>query len=148
MSHAVRLASSRDVPSWLELVAEVEGLFGPMPGFEDHIRRGLQRGTALVVVDDGDRVLGAALVSADDRPHHIHWLAVRESVRREGVGATLVTAILERWPTGAVGVVTFSSEMAGGEAARGLYERFGFECQGRAELAPNGGRRDLFVLRP
>ncbi len=148
MSHAVRSASSRDVPSWLELVMEVEGLFGPMPGFEGHIRRGLQGGTALVAVDDGDRVVGAALVSADDRPHHIHWLAVRESVRRQGVGTALLTAILERWPTGAVEVVTFSSDLAGGEAARGLYERFGFECQGRADPAPDGGGRDRFVRHP
>ena len=148
MSHAVRLASARDVPSWLELVTQVEGLFGPMPGFEDHIQPGLQRGTALVVVDDGDRVMGAALLSADDHLHHIHWLAVRESVRRQGVGAALVTAILGRWPTGSVAVVTFSSEMAGGETARGLYDRFGFKCQGAAEPAPDGGRRDLFVLRP
>lgn len=53
-----RLATLQDVSSWLELVPEVEDLLGPMPDFEVHVRRGIKRGTALVMVDSG-QVQGA-----------------------------------------------------------------------------------------
>lgn len=62
------------------------------------------------------------------------------------MGAALVAAILERWPAGDVEVVTFTADAPDGEAARKLYERFGFVCWGRTDLAPDGGSRDLFVL--
>jgi len=145
LSAASRAANFDDVSSWLELVSEVEGLFGPMPSFEAQLRRAIVRGTA-IVVGVHDAVAGGALLSSDDRPHRILWLAVRQSQRRRGVGAALVTAALERWPVGDVAVVTFPAEVSAGEPARRLYERFGFVCFGMAEAAPNGEPRDLFVL--
>jgi len=141
-----RLAKSPDLPSWLELVSEAEDLFGPMPDFEVHARRGIHRGTALVVAD-GEQVHGAALLSRDGRPQHIRWLAVRGSARGRGVGAALLAAILDRWSTDDVEVVTFTQGTTGGEAARRLYERFGFQCVGATDAAPDGGRRDLYSLR-
>ena len=69
----VRDAIPEDVASWLELADEVEDLFGPMPDIEEHIRRGIARGTAVVVVE-GHAVAGAAMLSRDDEPHVIHWL--------------------------------------------------------------------------
>lgn len=135
-----------DLSSWLELVPEVEGLFGPMPDLETHIRQGIERGTALVV-DSGNDVAGAALLSRDGRPHHVRWLAVRRSQRRQGVGAAIVSAVLERWRTGDVNVVTFTAKAPDGGPARRLYERFGFVCVGPSEPAPDGGLRDQFVLR-
>lgn len=142
---STRPAALDDLSSWLDLVPEVESLFGPMPDLETHIRRGIDRGTA-IVVSSGDDVVGAALLSRDGRPHHIRWLAVRRSQRRQGVGAAMMAAILDRWPTGDVDVVTFTAEAPGGAPARRLYERFGFVFAGPAEPAPDGGPRDLFVL--
>jgi len=63
-----RLACSQDVQSWLDVVLEVEGLFGPMPDFEGHIRRGVRRGTALVVVGDDDRVAEGPGAAAPSEP--------------------------------------------------------------------------------
>lgn len=140
-----RPAALEDLRSWLELAPEVESLFGPMPDLETHIRRGVARGTALVV-SSADQVAGAALLSRVDGPHHIRWLAVRRSQRRQGVGAAIVSAILDRWPTGDVNVVTFTAQSPAGAPARRLYERFGFVCTGPSEPAPDGGPRDLFVL--
>ena len=123
----------------MRLVSELQDLIGPMPDFEVHARRGIERGTALVVAD-GERVLGAALLSRDERPQRIHWLAVRASARGQGVGAALLTAILDRWRTGDVEVVTFTQGTAGGEAARRLYERFGFQrvAESVVEASPVG----------
>ncbi len=145
MGTETRAAILSDVNSWLDLVTEVEGLFGPMPTFEDHLCRAIGRGTAIVVVDH-DLVAGGALLSAEGRSHRIQWLAVRQSRRERGVGAALVASALRRWPDGDVDVVTFTADVAAGAAARRLYERFGFVCRGRAEPAPNGEPRDLFVL--
>ncbi|HEX5018690.1 MAG TPA: hypothetical protein VFX15_14020 [Actinomycetes bacterium] len=57
-----RLAVDGDLASWLRLVSDGEDLFGPMPDFSNHALRGMERGTAYVVVD-GEDVLGAALLS-------------------------------------------------------------------------------------
>lgn len=116
-----------------------------MPSFETHLRRAIDRGTALVSADRTG-VAGGALLSRDGQPHQIHWLAVRQSQRRKGIGAVLVAAILGRWPTGDVEVVTFTAGTPGGEPQRRLYERFGFVCSGRTDPAPDSGDRDLYVL--
>ena len=146
MSATTRDATTDDVASWIELIPEAERLFGPMPEFESHLLRGIDRGTALVVADPNE-VIGGVLLSRDGAPHHIHWLYVRESRRREGAGAALLDAVLHRWPSGTVEVVTFTADLPGGRAARNLYEKFGFVCSGRIEPAPDGEPRDLFVLR-
>jgi GNAT superfamily N-acetyltransferase len=141
-----RPAEVRDLTSWLALVTEVEDLFGPMPDFGEHAVRGIERGSAYVVVNGND-VLGAALLSAESTPHHIRWLAVREAARRTGVGSLLMTAIQHHWPTGDVEVITFAASLPGAAPARDFYEGFGFECDGPADSAPDGGPRDVYVLR-
>lgn len=146
MTFAIRPARFGDVPSWLELVREVEDLFGPMPAFADRAERAIRRGTA-VVAAAGPFVHGAALLSQDDRPHHIHWLSVRATSRRNGIGAALMEAIVDRWPTGDIEVVTFRADNADGLPARRYYENFGFENRGATESGPDGTSRDVYVRR-
>ena len=141
----VRVARPDDLVQWLELVAEVEPLFGPMPDFADHAVRGITRGSALVAAE-GDTLEGACLLSRDDLPHAIRWLAVREGSRRRGAGSLILRAIEERWPTGDISVVTFGSRVRGGAAARRFYEARGFEARGPAAPGPDGSGRDLYVL--
>ena len=52
------MATQDDVPSWLELIPEAERLFGPMPTFETHLLRAIDRGTALVVADQARSLEG------------------------------------------------------------------------------------------
>jgi GNAT superfamily N-acetyltransferase len=87
------------------------------------------------------------LLSRDDEPHHIHWLAVRQSARGRGVGRALLGAIVDRWPTGDISVTTFTADESAGLAARRLYTSSGFTCEGPSQPGPDGGARDLFVLR-
>jgi GNAT superfamily N-acetyltransferase len=140
-----RLARSDDLTSWLELVREVEPLFGPMPDFATHAARAIDRGTALVVTEDDEAVLGAALLSRDDAPHRINWLAVRKQHRREGAGSLLMATILDRWPTGSITVVTFGQSILEGWPARRFYGQFGFTCLGATEPGPDGGDRDVYI---
>jgi GNAT superfamily N-acetyltransferase len=141
----IRLATLNDVPSWLEIVLEVETLFGAMADFEVHARRAIHRGTAIVAPAAGS-VLGAALLSRDDQPHSINWLSVRANARRCGVGGRLLTAIAERWSTGDIAVIIFGADIPVGQPARRLYERHGFINRGPTQRGADGGSRDVFVL--
>lgn len=149
------LAAEDDLPSWLELVAEVEPLFGPMPDFAAHAERGIGRGTALVVRDSRDVVLGAALLSGQpgaqpgSRPaeHEIRWLAVRSSARRRGVARALLTEIMRHWPAPSdIDVITFGAGHPGAVAARALYESFGLSPAEALPAGPESGSRQRFVL--
>jgi len=136
-----------DVASWLELVREVEPLFGPMPDFESTLRPNISRGTALCVRDAGGRVLGGVLLRA--APHaQITWLAVRSSARRRGVGHALVASALSRCPPPCdVLVDTFGEDNGEGSPARRLYESFGFVPGEYLPDGPAGGSRQRFRLR-
>lgn len=117
-----------------------------MPDIEHHIRRGIDRGTALVVTTDDDTLIGAALLSRDDRPHRIHWLAVASTARRRGAGRALIRAILARWDDGLpIDVVTFGADVPGGGPARALYAACGFTWTEHTDPGPEGGSRDRWT---
>lgn len=133
--------------SWLEIVREVESLFGPMPDFESALRRNIGRGTALCVRDPGGQVMGGMLLRA--APHtQITWLAVRSSARRHGVGHALVAEALRRYPPPCdVLVDTFGEDNIEGYPARRLYESFGFLPGEDLPDGPEGGSRQRLWLR-
>ena len=141
----VRSATEEDVEPWLALAKSVEPLFGPMPDIAGPIQRSISRGTALVAEDRDGRLAGAALLSRDDQPHVIHWLAVRPDARRQGIGSALMKAIITRWNGAPVEVVTFGADVAGGEAARALYEAHGFEFLDHEKGPPEGGSRERWI---
>jgi GNAT superfamily N-acetyltransferase len=117
-----------------------------MPDIEQAITRAIGHGTALVTGPQG-AITGGMLLSRDDEPHHIHWLAVADAARGRGLGRALVHTAMERWPDGDIDVVTFTVNTPGGVAARRLYERCGLELAGPADPALNGAPRDRYVLR-
>lgn len=139
------LATSSDVEPWIELAASLEPLFGPMPNLGDSISRGIGRGTAWVATQAGTFV-GGMLLSRPGRPQRINWLGVRTEHRGHGAGTALVVTALRQWPTGSIVVTTFAAEEPDGQAARRLYQRHGFVCQGPTDPAPDGSTRDLFQL--
>jgi GNAT superfamily N-acetyltransferase len=143
---SVTAAQPHHVSSWLEVVREVEPLFGPMPDFERPLARNIERGSALCVCDTNARVLGGVLVG--DAPPNIGWLAVRGAARRQGVGRTLLTHALAYLPANAhVYVDTFGADNIDGMPARRLYEAFGFVAGEELAAGPEGGTRQRFWLR-
>jgi GNAT superfamily N-acetyltransferase len=139
-------AARGDLPSWLELVSQVEAPTGPMAAaFADHAVKALDRNCALVV---RDTVLGAALLSHQPGERRIRWLAVRPDARRRGVGSMLLAEILRRWPPpGDVDVATSGAEMPGGAPARAFYESFGFTAAEMLPPEPGCSSRQRYVLR-
>jgi len=141
-------AVDADIPSWLGLVGEGEPLFGPMPDFETHLRRGIARGTALCVRSSSDAVVGGMLLSGPTRAA-INWLAVRSTARRQGVGSALVAEAICRFPPSAnITVDTFGEDNLEGQSARRLYESFGFVASEPLPNGPEGGTRQRFRLAP
>jgi Acetyltransferase (GNAT) domain, PanZ len=106
-------AAKSDIPSWLELAAEVEPLFGPAPRFEARLRRAIELDTALVVRDPREVVLGGALLSFRPESRQIRWLAVRSVARRRGIATILMAEIQRRWPdlTAQAGGDSFGKEI-------------------------------------
>lgn len=142
----VEAATEGDIPSWLELVREVEPLFGPMPMFDVTLKTKIREGDALCVRAD-TRVVGGILLGGQAPDNWIRWLAVRRDARQRGAGGSLLNAALERWPsTCTISLATFGDDNPDGQPARRLYERFGFEAREMLPRGPEGGTRQLYVL--
>jgi len=141
------LANDGDVGSWLEIVREVEPLFGPMPDFETTLVRKIgQRGAVCVRADDGRQVLGGMLLGGAAPEGWIRWLAVRSSARGRGLGHVLVAEAIRRFSGFAtVSLDTFREDNEGGRPARRLYERMGFNPG--PLIGADGVLRQRYVLR-
>ena len=142
----VEAATEADIPSWLELVREVEPLFGPMPMFDVTLKTKIREGDALCV-REGSCVLGGVLLGGTAPDNWIRWLAVRRDARRRGAGSALMKAVFSRWPPPCtISLATFGADNPEGRPARAYYERFGFAPRAMLPRGPEGGTRQLYVL--
>jgi GNAT superfamily N-acetyltransferase len=149
MPMRAELATTMDVPSWSEIVREVEPLFGPMPDFEAMLIRKIDQAAALCIrshgAGDAACVLGGLLLGSSPPQGWIRWLAVRSRARGTGIGQCLVEAAIERLKGfDRISVDTFRAENIGGRAARRLYERVGFVAGPLVEVG--GVPRQRYVL--
>jgi ribosomal protein S18 acetylase RimI-like enzyme len=152
----VVLAQTGDFPTWLDLTAEVEPLFGPMlndPRFHQALEKNIRRGTGFCIRrDDGPAgipLLGAMMFSPDHQPraYKIGWLAVTAGARRPGVGRALVRhALALAEPAAEIMVKTFTQDAPGGLAARRFYEALGFS-QAEISTGPHGEPVQVFRLK-
>lgn len=140
------LAAKGDIPSWLEIVREVEPLFGPMPAFDGTLQRTIARAGAWCLRDDEGTVLAGMILSPPERSA-IDWLATRRSARGHGHGRALVAHALRAFATESEVIVdTFGEDNVEGRAARRLYESFGFVAAEELDRGPEGGTRQRFRL--
>jgi GNAT superfamily N-acetyltransferase len=147
MQSAVRPATVADIASWLEIVREVEPLFGQMPQFDVTLKNNIARGTALCADDGVGGVAGGLLLGGEAPDHWIRWLAVRGSARERGIGAALVEEAVARSPTPCtISLATFGADNAQGRPARQLYLRLGFLAGEELPRGPEGGTRQRFTL--
>jgi ribosomal protein S18 acetylase RimI-like enzyme len=128
----VEAADKGDTHSWLEIVPEIEPLFGPMPTFETTLVRKIGQAAAFCVREIGPAgdavILGGMLLGGRHPEGWIRWLAVRASARGRGVGRGLVQTALERFSQSETVLLdTFREDIEAGRPARRLYESFGFK---------------------
>jgi len=147
MRPAVRLATIADIASWLEIVREVEPLFGPMPQFDVTLKNNIARGTALCANDGVGDIVGGLLLGGEAPDHWLRWFAVRRAARGQGIGAALVDEAMARCPSPCtISLATFGGDNAQGAPARALYQRLGFLAGEMLPRGPEGGTRQRFTL--
>lgn len=140
------LATTADIPSWLEVVREVEPLFGPMPTFDETLERAIARSGAWCIRIEG--AVAAGMILGAPESAKINWLAVRQSMRGQGFGSDLVVHALRVFEDAPdVTVDTFGEDNVEGGPARHLYESFGFIASEWLEHGPEGGTRQRYRLK-
>ena len=156
----VMTATLDDIPSWLDLAAEVEPLFGPMvddPVFRQGLTNVINAGTAFCV-REGDGGPGAPLLGGllwvDTPPdYEIAWLAVAKRARGQGIGSWLIghVMLLAERPCN-ITLQSFAPGIPEGDAAHKLYKRAGFHVAETAPTNPAGVPtrmyRQRLVARP
>ena len=129
-----------DIVDWLELVREVEPLFGPMigmVGFQEHLARVVNEGRAFGIRNDRGALCGVAVVSFEN--NEIEWLAVASRDQQNGFGEKLLQYAINMLDgQRPIAVQTFAEGVPGGAGARQLYRKCGFQEFEPAGLNPAG----------
>ena len=129
-----------DIEAWLELVREVEPLFGPMigmDGFQEHLAMAVGEERAFGIRNDRGELCGVVVVSYEK--NEIEWLAVASRDRENGFGEILLHYAIKKLDAQLpITVQTFAEGVPGGAGARKLYRKCGFEEIEPAGLNPAG----------
>jgi ribosomal-protein-alanine N-acetyltransferase len=134
---------SADLPAVLALEEE---LFAPDTWTAAMYRDELARtDTRLYLVAEDDRIVGYAGLIAYDDEAHVSTIAVTAARQGEGIGASLLDALLEEADRRSPVVIL--EVRADNEVAQGLYRRRGFTEIGRRRgyYQPSGA--DAVVMR-
>ena len=92
----VHLATSSDIPEWLDLAKSVEHLFGPMigHGFEEALAANIGRKSAFCVknTSKSSSLCGGLIFDLRESPiYHMRWLAVLRGLRQRCIGKLLLS---------------------------------------------------------
>jgi len=148
----VTQSNLKDFEGWLALAREVEPLFGPMADdelFRDAIRLSIRAGLAFCIrVGEGDSPALAGGVIISNVENEVAWLAVYQHHRGKGCGRALLASAIEHLNAAEpIMVQTFDETVPEGQAARELYDRFGFRYSHGGEKNP-AGIPTVYMYRP
>jgi GNAT superfamily N-acetyltransferase len=128
------LVSVQSPPDWEEIV-RIDRL--AFEGFWGMSRLGLReahqtnRSTAVLVVENGSRLSGYAIVGVQWATAYLHRIAVRPDESGRGLGAALLTEAIN-WGRRAGGRGMILNVRSENQRAKRLYERMGFTSTGTA----------------
>jgi GNAT superfamily N-acetyltransferase len=148
----IRTAQKKDIGSWLALAKQVSPLFGVKDMSKDenfikYIKRKIDKSEAIAAAQ---KISGDAFgfIGFSKKNNAISWFAVDEKHRGEGAGSKLLhCAIGQLDKKKDISVITFRKGHPGGEAAIGLYEKFGFKAEDTAVEDGKGNERCKMVLK-
>jgi ribosomal-protein-alanine N-acetyltransferase len=106
----------------------------------------LANGHYYLVALDGDEVVGYAGLSCDSDEAWVQNIAVRRDRQRDGVGRTLLEALLTEAKRRGAGVVLLEVAVDNGPAQR-LYDRYGFSIVGVRRGYYQPSNTDALVMR-
>jgi ribosomal-protein-alanine N-acetyltransferase len=100
---------------------------------EEQYRARIGAGDSVMVAGCNGRMCGFACVRVVAGEWEIENVVVGPEMRRKGIGAALVSALVERWEA-AGGLAVLLEVRESNQAARALYEKCGFrECGRRSQ---------------
>ena len=148
----IRTAQKKDIGSWLALAKQVSPLFGVKDMSEDenfveYVMRKIDRREAIAAAE---KISGDALgfIGFSKENNAISWFAVDEKHRGEGAGSKLLHCAIGQLDTQKdISVITFVKGHPGGDAAIGLYEKFGFKAEDAIVKDEAGIERCRMVLK-
>jgi len=127
----IRWVTIEDKPAWAELAGTVAELFNSPnmatdKTFHNYMDSKINKFEALAAIDRmSGRCLGVIGFSRTN--NRISWFSVQPDQRRKGIGKRLLdTALRHMDNTKDITVVTFTTDHAGGQAARVIYQKAGF----------------------
>lgn len=132
-----------DVPEVAHIEAETFTLAWNADGFERFLAQPYR--FAYVAVDEGDRVAGYAAVDLDGRTAHLMNLAVREDLRRRGVGARLMRELLRAVRLRGARRL-YLEVRASNSAAQAFYRKLGFAGKRKRRAYYRDNLEDAHVM--
>jgi len=136
----VTIVKDDDINSWLELIREVEPLFGPMASdahFLQAIKDVIIQQEAFCIRETANVLCGVIVISK--AKNEIEWFAVAKEERKKGYGSILLKhAIAQLDPNRPITVQTFAEDTPEGLGARKLYLKAGFTEIQKAGPNPAG----------
>ena len=129
-----------DYDQWIELVKEVESLFGEMSSsqaFQEALKQSIKEKRAICAKSSENELQGGIIICKMN--NEILWFAVSENNKGKGIGGELLCkAIQELDESKPIFVQTFSKECTLGLPARKLYIKNRFIDYKKAEINPAG----------
>lgn len=136
----IDFVGNKDIEDWLELIKEVEPLFGPMigeVGFDETIKTVIKEKRAYCIRESKGKLCGVIIISSIN--NEIEWFAVATGQQGKGYGKALLSYAMKSLDQNRPIIVqTFDASVSQGIAARKLYEKFGFLEYEKAEKNPAG----------
>jgi ribosomal protein S18 acetylase RimI-like enzyme len=138
----IRYATITDIPDWIEIIKEVEHLFGKMvgeDGFEEAIGAAIQEDQVICWEDSETKKING-VIAISDKERSIEWLAVSTKAKCNGIGKQLLEKALNvlQKDKNDIYVQTFAANIQEGIPARKMYEKFNFVDYKEAGKNPAG----------
>ncbi len=139
----LRLMKEEDVPQVTAIDREAFPTLWPPANYEREMKNGLAH--YIVAGDEGDYIIGFAGLWLLVDEAHITNIAVREKHRRQGIGETLLIAIIEL--AGELGANSMTLEVrASNTEAQKLYAKYGFVKVGLRRGYYTDNREDAVLM--